>query len=38
MLMSAVGQTEICQIVDPLMTARFVVPKWVLQQLDIQLF
>ncbi|KXH84081.1 acetamidase/formamidase family protein [Sporosarcina sp. HYO08] len=37
MLMSAVGQSEICQIVDPLMTARFVVPKWVLKQLDIQL-
>lgn len=37
MLMSAVGQAEICQIVDPLMTARFVVPKWVLQKLDVQL-
>ncbi|MGF9798589.1 acetamidase/formamidase family protein [Brevibacillus agri] len=35
MLMSAVGQTQICQVVDPLMTARFVVPKWVLQQLNI---
>lgn len=33
MLMSAVGQAEICQIVDPLMTARFVVPKWLLDQL-----
>ncbi len=37
MLMSAVGQAEICQIVDPLMTARFVVPKWVLEKLDVQL-
>ena len=37
MLMSAVGQAEICQIVDPLMTARFVVPKWLLKELDIQL-
>lgn len=37
MLMSAVGQAEICQIVDPLMTARFVVPKWLLQKLDVQL-
>lgn len=37
MLMSAVGQSEICQIVDPLMTARFVVPKWVLKQLNIEL-
>lgn len=38
MLMSAVGQVEICQIVDPLMTARFVVPKWVLEQLGVQFF
>ena len=38
MLMSAVGQTEICQIVDPLMTARFVVPKWVLDQLGVTFF
>lgn len=37
MLMSAVGQAEICQIVDPLMTARFVVPKWLLKKLNIQL-
>lgn len=37
MLMSAAGQAEICQIVDPLMTARFVVPKWLLNQLDIEL-
>lgn len=37
MLMSAVGQTEICQIVDPLMTARFVVPKWLLKQLNVEL-
>lgn len=37
MLMSAVGQVEICQIVDPLMTARFVVPKWLLEKLDISL-
>ncbi|MFY0542599.1 acetamidase/formamidase family protein [Brevibacillus sp. H7] len=35
MLMSAVGQTQICQVVDPLLTARFVVPQWVLQQLNI---
>jgi amidase len=31
MLMSAVGNTEICQVVDPLRTARFVMPKWVLK-------
>lgn len=36
MLMSAVGETEICQIVNPLVTARFVVPKWVFQQLNIE--
>lgn len=37
MLMSAAGQVEVCQIVDPLMTARFVVPKWLLRQLEINL-
>jgi amidase len=37
MLMSAVGQSEICQIVDPLMTARFVVPKWLLEKLNVSL-
>ena len=34
MLMSAVGHTEICQVVDPLKTARFVMPKWVLETYD----
>jgi amidase len=34
MLMSAVGQLEICQVVDPLVTVRFVVPKWLLSQLN----
>jgi amidase len=38
MLLSATGQTEICQVVDPLMTARFVLPKWVLKELNISLF
>lgn len=37
MLMSAVGQAEICQVVDPLVTARFVVPKWLLKQLGVKL-
>jgi amidase len=37
MLMSAAGQAEICQVVDPLITARFVVPKWLLRQLDVEL-
>lgn len=37
MLMSAVGQLEICQVVDPLVTVRFVVPKWLLKQLKISL-
>jgi amidase len=37
MLMSAAGQVEVCQIVDPLITARFVVPKWLLKQLDVTL-
>ena len=37
MLMSAVGQVEVCQIVDPLITARFVVPKSLLQQLKVSI-
>ncbi|WP_042354172.1 acetamidase/formamidase family protein [Bacillus rubiinfantis] len=38
MLMSAVGQTQISQIVDPLVTARFFVPKAVLEAYDVKLF
>lgn len=37
MLMSAVGQTQICQVVDPLKTARFVIPKWVLEKYNFTL-
>ncbi|MBY0121139.1 acetamidase/formamidase family protein [Bacillus sp. S/N-304-OC-R1] len=37
MLLSAAGQAEICQVVDPLITARFVVPKWLLRQLKVDL-
>lgn len=38
MLFSAVGQTEICQVVDPLLTTRFIIPKWVIRQYNIDLF
>ncbi|WP_374702635.1 acetamidase/formamidase family protein [Bacillus sp. V33-4] len=38
MLMSAVGQVQISQIVDPLMTARFVVPRSVLDAYGVKLF
>jgi amidase len=38
MLMSAVGQSQISQIVDPLLTARFFVPKWVLDAYQVRLF
>jgi amidase len=38
MLLSAIGQTQICQVVDPLMTARFVVPKAMFQNKPITLF
>ncbi|WP_102026586.1 acetamidase/formamidase family protein [Salirhabdus sp. Marseille-P4669] len=38
MLMSAVGQSQISQIVDPLKTARFFVPKYVLEAYHIDLF
>lgn len=34
MLMSAVGSSEICQVVDPLKTARFVMPKKILNKYD----
>lgn len=37
MLLSAVGQTQICQVVDPLKTARFVMPKWVLETYNFKL-
>jgi amidase len=38
MLFSIVGDAQICQVVDPLKTARFVVPKWVLNKYDFILF
>ena len=37
MLMSMNAQLEVCQVVNPLKTARFVVPKWLLEQLEIDL-
>lgn len=37
MLMSLVGQTEINQVVDPLKTARFFVPQYILDKLNIHL-
>lgn len=37
MLLSLVGDLRICQIVDPLMTARMELPKWVLKQYDYQM-
>lgn len=37
MLMSAVGETQICQVVDPLKTARFVMPKWILEKYNFTL-
>lgn len=38
MLFSAVGQSQISQIVDPLMTARFFVPRFVLEAYNIKPF
>jgi amidase len=32
MLLSAMGEAQICQMVDPLRTARFVMPKWVIDK------
>lgn len=37
MLFSIVGNVEVCQVVDPLKTARFVMPKWVLEKYDFDL-
>ncbi len=37
MLMSAVGQVEVCQVVDPLVTVRFVVPKWLEEKFGVRL-
>lgn len=36
MLMSAVGQLQTSQVVDPLMTARFLIPQFVLDTYQIQ--
>ena len=38
MMMSAAGQSQISQIVDPLMTARFFIPKYVLDAYSVTLF
>lgn len=38
MLMSAIGQSQISQIVDPLLTARFFVPQWFLDKYEIDIF
>ena len=37
MLMSMIAQLEVCQIVNPLKTARISVPKWLLKELGISL-
>jgi amidase len=38
MLMSAVGQVQVSQIVDPLLTARFFVPRHILDAYQVKLF
>ncbi|WJQ06069.1 acetamidase/formamidase family protein [Geobacillus stearothermophilus] len=38
MVLSAAGQTQISQVVDPLVTARFFVPRFVLEAYGIRLF
>ncbi|TLS39397.1 acetamidase [Pseudalkalibacillus caeni] len=38
MLMSAIGQTQISQVVDPKLTARFFVPKYFLDEYNIDIF
>ncbi len=36
MLMSLSGEAQICQIVNPLKTARFLIPKYVLERYDFE--
>ncbi|MBM7694518.1 amidase [Peribacillus deserti] len=38
MLFSAIGQTQISQVVDPFMTARFFLPRYFLEAYNINLF
>lgn len=38
MLFSAIGNVQICQVVDPLKTARFVMPKYALEKYNFKLF
>ncbi|MBL4936687.1 acetamidase/formamidase family protein [Clostridium sp. YIM B02515] len=38
MLLSVVGHTQICQVVDPLKTARFIMPKWVLEKYKFNIY
>jgi amidase len=38
MLLSAIGQAQISQMVDPLLTARFFVPQWFLDIYNINIF
>lgn len=38
MLFSAAGQVQVSQIVDPLITARFLVPKYILDAYQVRLF
>lgn len=38
MLMSAVGQAQVSQVVDPLMTARFLIPQFVLDAYQIKAY
>lgn len=37
MLLSLVGDLRICQVVDPLMTARMELPKWIVEKYDYKL-
>lgn len=37
MLLSVLGELKICQVVDPLMTARMEVPKWLLDKYQYQM-
>ena len=36
LLLSACGDLQICQVVDPLMTARMCMPKFILRQIGFE--
>ena len=38
MLLSAIGQVQVSQVVNPLKTARFAVPKWLMENYQVSIY